>query len=75
MFRYSESADCPRCGSEDSLERSIDREGDSGICLECGYEHHTVFSVLTIEVVNKERVMMGINPLKKLKPHLKGWQD
>lgn len=55
MGGYSEATDCPRCGSVESLERSVDRDDVSGFCLECGHSYMTVYEVLTLEVVNEER--------------------
>ena len=75
MSGYSESQDCPRCDSKDSLEASIDCNDVSGTCLECGYEYHTVHSVLDLETVNEERMEMEVELLKELKPPVKGWQD
>jgi len=75
MSGYSESVDCPRCGSKESLERSIDQDDVMGICPECGYEYHTVYSILSLEAVNQEREAMELKPLKELKKPMKGWKD
>ena len=77
MSGHSETQDCPRCGSLESLEASIDLKWDeiNGICLECGYEYHTVSSVLTLEKLNKERAACELEPLKELKPPVEGWTD
>jgi len=75
MSGYSETQDCPRCGSKESLEASIDRDEVSGECLECGYEYHTAFSVLTLDEVNDERGNCEMGPLKELKPAVEGWID
>ena len=74
MSGYSETQDCPRCGSEDSLEASIDRDDVSGICLECGHEYSTVTSVLTLEQVNQERKISELEPIENLKPPKEGWK-
>ena len=75
MSGYSETQDCPRCGSKDSIEASIDRDDVSGECPECGYEYHTVHSVMTLVEVNEERVVSEMEPLKELKPAVEGWID
>ena len=75
MSGYSETQNCPRCGSKDSLEASIDRNDVSGLCLECGYEYRTVTSVLTLEAVNEERKACNLEPLKELKSKGEGWVD
>lgn len=75
MSGYSETVDCSRCGSDGSLEASIDRDDIAGTCLECGYEYHVVHSVLTLDEVNKERKATGLEPISALKPPLDGWRD
>lgn len=75
MSGFSEATDCPRCGSKESLERSEDHDDVNGTCMECGYEYHTVSSVLSLEEVNEERTAFNMEPLIKLKEPLEGWQD
>lgn len=75
MSGYSEAVDCDRCGSTESLERSVDRDDISGSCMECGYEYHTETKILTLEELNEERVGMEMEPLKELKKPVEGWQD
>lgn len=75
MSGYSETQNCPRCGTKDSLEASVDRDDISGICLECGCEYHTEYRVMTLEEVNEERVESGMEPLKELKRPVEGWKD
>lgn len=77
MSGYSEAIDCPRCGSKESLEHSVDRDDVSGFCLECGYSYKTVYELMTLEEVNKEReeFMSDLEPLTELKPLVEGWQD
>lgn len=74
MGGYSERAFCPRCGA-DSLERSEDHDDVSGFCLECGYEYHTAFSVVTLEDVNEERANYELGPLTELRKPVDGWRD
>lgn len=75
MSGYSEAVDCPRCGSTDSLERSVDRDDVSGYCRECGYSYKTVYETMTLEQVNEERAEFGIKPLTELKKPVEGWTD
>lgn len=77
MSGYSEAIDCPRCGSKESLEHSVDRDDVTGFCLECGYEYHTESSVLSLEQVNEERAvfMTDLEPLTVLKPPVEDWKD
>jgi len=75
MGGYSEAADCPRCGSTESLERSVDKDDVNGFCNECGYEYHTQYSVHSLEAVNEERVEFDLEPLTELKPPVEGWKD
>ena len=75
MSGYSEAQDCIRCGSIETLEVTIDRDDVTGMCLECGYEYHTVSSVMTLEEVNVERVEIEQEPLTELKPPIEGWRD
>ena len=72
MSGYSETTTCPRCGA-DSLEASIDRDEVSGMCFECGYEYHTVDSILSLEEVNEERVDCEMEPLEKLREPNPAW--
>lgn len=74
MSGYSERTTCPRCGVE-SLERSIDHDDVNGFCLECGYEYHTVSSVLALEEVNDERKTYEMEPLNALRNPLADWKD
>jgi len=66
MSGYSETTTCPKCGGE-SLEHSADHYNVNAICLECGYEYHTVESMLTLEELNEERKACDMEPLEKLK--------
>ncbi len=75
MSGYSEAADCPRCGSTESLERSIDRDDISGFCLECGYSYKTVYENIALKEVNEERVEFDMEPLTELKKPVEGWTD
>lgn len=75
MSGYSERRDCLRCGTQDSLEVSVDHDDVNGACLECGYEYHTVTSIMTLEEVNQEREASELEPLKELKPPVEGWKD
>lgn len=77
MSGFSEAADCPRCGSEKSFERSWDDCGSSGYCLECGYSFYTVDmdTQLTLEEVNEERKIAEMPPLKELKPAQTTWHS
>lgn len=75
MAGYSEAVDCPRCGSEESLERSVDRDDVSGFCLECGYSYRTIYENGSLEEVNEERVASELEPLSKLKEPVEGWTD
>ena len=75
MGGYSEATDCPRCGSEESLERSIDTDDINGFCTECGYSYKTVYELGTLEEVNKERVDCNMEPLTELKKPVEGWKD
>lgn len=74
MSGYSDTINCPRCGSL-SLEQSIDRDDVSGICVECGYEYHTVTSLVTLEQINETRIAFELEPLTELKLPVKGWTD
>ncbi len=75
MGGYSEAVDCPRCGSTESLERTIDRDDVSGFCSECGYEYHTQHSVMSLDAVNEERTESELEPITELKPPVDGWKD
>lgn len=75
MSGYSEAVDCPRCGSTESLERSVDRDDVSGCCLECGYEYHTQYSVASLDEINEERKNVDMESLTELKPPVEGWKD
>ncbi|MBA7638617.1 hypothetical protein ES703_46273 [subsurface metagenome] len=75
MSGYSEAVNCPRCGSIESLERSVDRDDVSGVCLECGYSYKTIYENLSLEEVNEERDASELEPLPKLKEPVEGWTD
>lgn len=75
MAGYSEAVDCPRCGSTESLERSVDRDDVSGYCLECGYSYKTVYENMTLEQVNEERNLFDLESLTELKKPIEGWTD
>jgi len=75
MSGFSDAMDCPRCGSIESLERSVDRDDVSGCCLECGYEYNTVYTVMTLDSVNEERVDCCMEPITELKKPVEGWTD
>lgn len=75
MSGYSERIDCPRCGSRKSLERSVDRDDVSGICLECGYLYRTIYEVSSLEELNEERKVYDMPLLTALKPAVEGWVD
>lgn len=75
MSGYSEAIDCPRCGSKESLEHSVDHDDITGFCSECGYEFHTQYSVLSLEEINEERAEFNLEPLTELKPPVEGWKD
>jgi len=75
MSGYSETVDCPRCGSVESLERSVDHDDVSGYCIECGYEYSTVHTMMTIEEVNADRVESDMELLTELKKPVEGWTD
>lgn len=75
MSGYSEAVDCPRCGSKESLERSVDKDDVTGICLECGYLYRTAHEVVSLSELNEERVQFGMEPLTELKKPVEGWVD
>ena len=75
MSGFSETVDCPRCGSEESFERSVDRDDVSGLCMECGYSYQTVYAMANLEDINEERAEVGYEPLTELKPAVEGWTD
>ncbi len=75
MSGYSEAIDCPRCGSTESLECSVDRDNVSGVCSECGYSYKTVYENLSLEEVNEERRAFELEPLLKLREPIEGWTD
>lgn len=74
MSGYAETVDCPRCGS-DSLEHAVDGDDITGMCIDCGYEYHTVTSLMTLERVNEFREEVELEPLTELKPPLPDWKD
>lgn len=75
MGGYSEAVDCPRCGSPESLERSIDSDDVSGYCIECGYSYRTEPQILSLAEVNEERAVSVMPPLTELKKPVEGWKD
>jgi len=78
MSGYSEAVDCPRCGSTESLEQSVDRDNISGCCLECGYSFKIVCTMMALEEVNEERAEfndINMKPLTELKKPLDNWTD
>ena len=75
MSGYSEAVDCLRCGSTESLERSFDRDNISGFCSECGYSYKTIHENLSLEEVNEERSISGLEPLSELKKPVEEWPD
>ncbi len=75
MSGFSEIIDCPRCGSTESLERSIDSDDVNCYCLECGYEYKTVYMLMTLEDVNEQRGDSDMEPLTELKKPVDGWKD
>lgn len=79
MSGSSESLDCPRCGTKESLEAYEDNDDGhpsvGGECLECGYEYHTDHSVMTLEEVNEARENGGLEPLSELKDPLSNWKN
>lgn len=74
MSSHSETSTCPRCDS-DSFEVSIDFEEVDGVCNECGYEYHTVTSLMTLEEVNVDRIESELVPLTELKKPKDGWKE
>ncbi len=75
MSGYSETVDCPRCGSEESLEHSVDGDDVCGNCSECGYGYQTMHSVVSLEEVNEMRKELEMEPLTELKKPVEGWKD
>jgi len=75
MSGYSEAVDCPRCGSTESLEHSVDYVDISGFCLECGYSYKTVYTELTLKQVNEDREEFNMEPLTELKKPVEGWTN
>ena len=75
MSGFSELINCPRCGSIESLEHSVDDGDVNGFCNECGhkYESQVKYSVESLEAVNEERAEFDLEPLTELKPAVKGW--
>lgn len=69
MSGCSETQECPRCGNQ-SLEcsRSSDPKENSGTCFECGYCYYTEIGLLTLPMLNSERVDDGLEPLKERAP-------
>lgn len=71
MAGWSESQDCPMCGSEGTLEASGENRpapSVQGCCLVCGYSYSTVEKQLTLDEVNEERANCGMESLTELKP-------
>ncbi len=75
MGGYAEAIDCPRCDGKETLFKSIDRDDVSAVCLECGYEYHTITHVMTLEEVNKERSICAEESLNELRKPKDGWVD
>jgi len=75
MSGFSDTVDCPRCGSTESLERSVDHDDVSGYCLECGYSYKTIYEAMTLEEVNEERAALEMEPLTELKKPVDDWTD
>ena len=66
MSGFSETIKCSECGGE-NFEHSVDNDDVSGICLDCGYEYHTVESQLSLDEVNELRPDYGLIPLTELR--------
>jgi len=75
MSGYSETVDCPRCGSVETLVRSVDKDDVFGSCLVCGYAYRTVHSVASLDEINEERAILGMESLIELRPPVEGWID
>ena len=75
MSDYSETIDCLRCGSTESLEHSVYGDNVYRFCSECGYEVYTQYSVHDLDTVNEERVELRMEPLTELKKPVEGWTD
>ena len=75
MSGFSEATNCPRCGSLESLECSVDGVDVNWFCSECGYGYHTEYTVHDLEAVNEERVEFELEPLTAQKPPVEGWKD
>ncbi len=68
---------CSRCGGENLVCYSDYKPYDqcSGICLDCGFEYHTVEGQLTLEEVNERRQDYELEPLKSLKEPTQEWKE
>lgn len=76
MSGYSEAINCPRCGSEESLEHSVDDGDIYGFCAECGYTYKSEmqYGVADLDDVNAERKEFDLEPLTELKSPVDGWK-
>ena len=73
MSGCSDSQDCPKCGSRDSLKTYTDYkpiDSVSGECLECGFEYHVVEGQMDLEETNERREDYGLEPLTQLKMYI-----
>ena len=74
MSGWSDSQDCPKCGSKDTLMTFGDhkpRDTVGGECLECGFEYHTVEGQMTLDDINIQREEIhDMEPLTKLKDQI-----
>jgi len=68
MAGWSETRDCPYCNGKDTFDEWVDGTGVGGMCLECGYSHHTVEEQMSLDEVNEERADCDMEPLTELKP-------
>lgn len=74
MSGWSDSQDCPECGSENSLKSFGDhkpRDTVGGECMDCGFEYHTVEGQMDLEEVNERRKDYDLEPLTQLKPKIR----
>lgn len=78
MSSFSQTEDCPRCGSKESLEASYDNkepDNNSGICLECGYFYLSTYRVMSLQEANYMRKEYDLPLLTELKKPLPEWVD
>ena len=68
MSGWSETSNCPECGSKDSFESWGDRHEVGGFCYECGYSYKTVEEQMTLDEVNELRKEAKLEPLTCLQP-------